>query len=224
MVIPLASIESLWASYCSLPQPSTEEKKALLETVRPFYNVLFNSQSVFGFQASGLNMSVDNNALDIDKTYVNRMLVGDFGSLDSQLPSTGIINDIAAPTLESNRDNSKQWIDVFINFGIIPIRPFPFNSTPLMETDMLGLDSYPITSMQPSWASPLALSRAIHIKNTEFPDRLLDNLVIEQIKEKMTPQTCNYSNWAFSDYEGKCKMQDPLLWRQHDVYRLHYLD
>ncbi|WP_299004069.1 hypothetical protein [uncultured Shewanella sp.] len=220
----LASIESLWASYCSTPQPSMEEKKALLNAVRPFYEVLFNSQSIFGFQASDVNMTLDNNALDIDKAYINRILVGDFASLDSKLPNTGMINDIAAPALEPNRDNSKQWIDIFVNFGITPIRPFPYNNTPLMETDMLGLDSYPITSMQPSWASPVALSRAIHIKNTEFPERLLDNLVIEQIKEKMTPQTCNYSDWAFSDYEGKCKMQDPLFWRQHEVYRLDYLD
>ena len=220
----LASIGSHWTEYCSSPQPSTEVKKALLDTVRPFYEMLFNSQNVFGFQATDINMSVDNNALDIDKSYINRMLVGGFSSLDSKLPSTGTINDIAAPALESNRDNSKQWIDVFINFGIIPIRPFPYNKTPVMQTDILGLDSFPITSMQPSWACPVALSRAINIKNTEFPDSMLDDLVIEQIKEKMAPQTCNYSNWELSDYEGKCKMQDPLLWRQHEVYRLNYLD
>lgn len=220
----LESIASLWTEYCSLPQPSTTVKKALFDTLRPFYEMLFNSQGVFGFQATGLNMSVDNNALDIEKSYINRMLVGDFSSLDSKLPSTGIINDVAAPALQSARGNSKQWIDVFINFGIIPIRPFPYNKTPVMQTDMLGLNSYPISSMTPSWASPVALSRAIHIKNAEFPGSVLDHLVIEQIKEKMTPQTCNYSNWALSEYEGKCKMQDPLLWRQHEVYRLNYLD
>jgi len=210
----LDTVRSDWMKYCKKELPNNMVLQALLGTLKPFYTVLLNSDSVFSFQASGIDMTLDNNSLDIDKDFINRVLVGDFTTLDSKLPINGLIEDLAPPSLLANRDNSKQWIDVFINFGIIEVRPFPYNNTPLMETDLLGLGSYPITSMQPSWASPVALSWAIHIKNTHFADEALDNNIIEQIKDKMTPELCSYSNGDISDYYGKCKMQDPLLHRQ----------
>ncbi|WDE10549.1 hypothetical protein [Thalassomonas haliotis] len=220
----LESVQESWQAHCAGSLPDSGIQAALLETLRPFYQVLFDSDNVFAFQATGVNMNVTNNPLDIESSFKNRLLVGDFTTLDSQLPLDGQLSNQQAPELLESRNNSKQWIDIFVNFGIKTIRPFPYNETPLMETDPLGLDSYPITSMQPSWAAPVALSRAIHIKNSVFPDAVLDNLVIEDIVDKMTPKTCDYSNWQFEEYDNKCKMQDPLLWRQHEVYRLEYLD
>ncbi|WDE10550.1 hypothetical protein [Thalassomonas haliotis] len=219
----LETLQTDWQNQCNNALPDHNTQKALLDTMRPFYQVLFNSDGVFAFQATDVNMDADNNALDIDTSFVNRMLVGDFTTLASNLPDDGVIVD-TPPSLESNRSNSKKWIDVFVNFGIGLSRPFPYNESPVMETDPLGLDSYPITSMQPSWAAPVALSRAIHIKNTEFPGEDL-SYVIDDIKEKMIPADCYYSwsDWRWREYRGSCKMQDPLKHRQHEVYRLNYL-
>jgi hypothetical protein len=86
-------------------------------------------------------MDTRNNVLDIDKKYKNRLLVADYTTLDSKLPSDGLIDNISPPALETSRDNSKQWIDIFVNFGIKTIRLFPYSDTPVMETDSTGLDT-----------------------------------------------------------------------------------
>ncbi|WP_143085164.1 Ig-like domain-containing protein [Pseudoalteromonas denitrificans] len=220
----LNTVKSRWTKYCKKDLPNEETLQALLGALRPFYEILMNSDNVFSLQSSQINMTMTNNALDIDKSYHNRLLIGDFTTLDSKLTLNGIVENEAPPELYANRDNSKQWIDLFINFGIIETRPFPFNDTPVMNTHPLGLNYLPISNMQPSWATPVALSWAINIKNTHFVDEPLDNNIIEQIKAKMTPELCSYSNWDIADYYGKCKMQDPLLHRQHEVYRLGYLE
>ncbi|SFD71936.1 hypothetical protein [Pseudoalteromonas denitrificans] len=222
----LNTVKSDWNKFCKTNLPSNQTLKALLNTIRPFYDVLFNSEGVFAFQASDVNMTTTNNVLDIDKNYKNRMLVGDFTILDSELPEDGAFSYWKRPPeLLYNRNNSKRWIDIFINFGIIEVRPFPYNETPLMNTHPLGLNSLPISSMQPSWAAPVALSRAIHLKNTIFIDKGLTNDLIIEMKNKMTPNNCSYQGWSYyRDYNGTCKLQDPLLHRQHEVYRLRYLE
>ncbi|SFD78931.1 Ig-like domain-containing protein, partial [Pseudoalteromonas denitrificans] len=217
----LESVKTRWSQLCVEPEPDINTLVKLLDVYRPFYDVLFNSDNIFSAQASDVNMTSTNNVLDIDKSFKNKILVGDFAILDSKLPIDGKLENVMAPELLINRDNSKHWVDLFINFGV---KSRVANKTPLMDTDALGLASYPISSMQPSWAAPVALSWAINIKNSHFPDDALDNNIIEQIKDKMTPELCSYSNWDISSYYGKCKMQDPLLHRQHEVYRLGYLD
>ena len=219
----LASIKTGWEQNCTTPLPNESTQIALLKTTQAFYQVLFNSDNVLAAQAGSININT-NDIIDIDTGYKNRVRVGDFSTLDSQLPIDGKVNNQEPPLLAASRNNSKQWIDVFVNFGISSKRPYPSNETPVMETDPLGLDPLAITSLMPSWAAPVALSWAINIKNSEFADAALDNLLIKDIFNIMTPKVCNYSNWLFDEYENKCKMQDPLLWRQHEVYRLGYLD
>ncbi|WP_298768752.1 hypothetical protein [uncultured Shewanella sp.] len=153
------------------------------------------------------------------------MRVGDYttGDQDSGLPEDGYLKGYP-PALVGSRDNSKKWIDVFVNFGVETARSFPYNATPVMQTDILGLDSFPITSMTPSWATPVALSRAIHLRNTNFYRGDIPNDLINSIKLDMTPKLCRYSGWKRNEYKYKCKMQDPLKHRQHEVYRLGFLD
>ena len=220
----LATLSSGWQRHCTTPLPSESIRMALLETTRAFYQVLFNSDNVLAAQSSDINMNTKNNIIDVDTSYKNRVRVAFFSTLDSQLPIDGKVSNQAPPLLDSELNNSKQWIDVFVNFGIVITRPFPFNETPVMVIDSLGLSYLPITSVTTSWAAPVALSWAINIKNSEFADAVLDNLLIEDIFNKMTPKVCDYSNWLFDEYENKCKIQDPLLWRQLEVYRLGYLD
>ncbi|MBQ4877830.1 hypothetical protein J8M21_11495, partial [Pseudoalteromonas luteoviolacea] len=216
-------IAMTWKQYCLSPLPSEETLAALHNTVRPFYDVLFNTSGVMAFQASGINMTAYNNELDIDKSYQNRLLVAPFTVLDTKLPANGEING-NAPELDASIYNSKQWIDVMVNLGITPIRPFPFNETPAMATTSLGLSYTPFSDSSTSWSSPIALSTALYIKNVKYDELQLDDIVIEQIKNDMTPQLCHYNNWEIIDYEGKCKMQDPLLHRRHNLFELGYVD
>lgn len=219
------TVKEQWTHTCETYLPSDAVITDLLNSMRPFYEVLFNNLGVMGFQATGVDMTETNNALDIDTSFNNRMLVGDYttGDQDSGLPEDGYLKGYP-PALVGSRDNSKKWIDVFVNFGVETARPFPYNATPVMQTDILGLDSFPITSMTPSWATPVALSRAIHLRNTNFYSGDDPNDVINSIKSDMTPKLCRYSGWTRKEYKYKCKIQDPLKHRQHEVYRLGFLD
>jgi hypothetical protein len=219
------TVKAQWTKTCGTYLPDDTVITALLKSMRPFYDVLFNSDGVMGFQATGVNMTEANNALDIDTSFKNRVLVGDYttGAQDSGLLEDGYLRGWP-PALVSSRNNSKKWIDVFVNFGVETRRPFPNNATPVMQTDIFGLDSFPITSMTPSWAAPVALSRAVHLRNTNMYSGDKPNDIINNIKLDMAPDICRYWNWRNNDYHGKCKMQDPLRHRQHEVYRLGFLD
>jgi len=215
----LATLRNRWTSLCQtlIPEASLP---ALLDALRPFYEVLFNTEGVMGFQASGINMSIEEYPLDTDVHFHNRVRVGDYTNLDSQLPEDGVIGHREPPALIASRQNSRRWIDLLINFGIEPVRPWQPNQTALAETNILGLDSYPITSIQPSWATPVALSQAIYIKNIQYPDDPLTDAVIIAIKDQLTPMGCTF----YPEDEGRCKVQDPLLHRQQELFRLNYID
>ncbi|MCF6442758.1 hypothetical protein L1077_25375 [Pseudoalteromonas luteoviolacea] len=166
-----------WNRHCIGGLPSKEKLSSLYNTVRPFYEVLFNSPGVMAFRALGINMTEYNNELDIDKSYENRLLVAPFTTLDSKLPENGFLNG-RPPSLDYSIDNSKKWIDYLVNFGIIPFRPFPYNDTSVMATTTLGLSYTPISDSSTSWSSPVALSTAVFIKSTEYSDFPLDNILI----------------------------------------------
>ncbi|KZN48436.1 Ig-like domain-containing protein [Pseudoalteromonas luteoviolacea] len=212
-----------WGKNCEGPKPSDEVLARLYDTIRPFYDAMFNTEGVMGFQAGTTNMTEYNNALDIDKSFENRSLIAYFESLNSQLPVNGQLHGIAPTPRSQFTNNDRQWIDLFINSGVIDERPFPYNDTPVMLTSQFGLSYLPMIGPQPSWFSPVALSWAIHIKETQFPDKALDNSVIKEIQNIMTPKLCTYTNWEISRYDGRCKMQDPMLHRQHQLVGLGYI-
>ncbi len=227
--ISLATINSQWQSICNSDLPEVDVQIQLLNTMHPFFDMLFNNSGVWVFQASDINMTEQNNPfdLDIENEFENRLLVADFttGEQNSDIPQNGIMSyESSLPYIEKYQE-SYEHIDYFLNFGIESSRPFPYNDTPVMETGILGLTYDPITSIQPSWAAPVALSRAIHLKNTEFPDQILTNELIQQIWDLMTPSSTESCRFDFqSESMVLCKIQDPLKHRQHELFRLGYLD
>ena len=66
----------------------------------------------------------------------------------------------------------------------------------------------------------IALSwKAIFIKNSEYNELPFTDLLIQDIKSKLAPPYC----WTTPLFDGICKLQDPLLYKQQEVYRLGYL-
>ncbi len=223
------TVESRWQELCG-GWVSSENAEKLLNTLEPFFTALYTQAGVFSFQATDIDMTISNNPFDIDPfdLYFNRMLVGDYttGRRDSGLPSDGIQEFNLLPRLKHNRMNSIQWIDYFVNFGIEQRRPFRTNDTPMMEVDSLGFGTFPISSVQPSWASPAALSRAIHVKNSVLNQKYaeLTDTLIKQIWGIMTPEGVSTStplcDWNTLGIGYICKRQDPLKHYQQELFEL----
>ncbi len=211
----------LWSQKCpGQPQPNLAELQELENSLRPYYEVLFNTPGVLAVQSAGSNVSADTHVLDSDASFNNRIRVGYYQTLDSKLPIDGVIGAQQPPGLPDAMHNSREYVDVFINFGFTGEgRNTPYNASPTMQTDTLGLRYFPMSSSTTSWAAPFVLPWAIMIKNSVFPEQPMDNMVIEQIKARITPLGCDYH----VEDDGYCKVQDPAWYKQHELARLKYL-
>ena len=214
-------ISSQWGLHCpGQPQPSLAELREFENSLRPYYEVLFNTPGVLAVQSAGRNVSADTHVLDSDASFSNRIRVGYYQTLDANLPIDGVIGAQQPPTLPAAMHNSREYVDVFINFGFTGEgRNTPYNASPTMLTGALGMRYFPMSSATTSWIAPFALPWAIMIKNTVFPDQPIDDALIAEIKARMTPQGCDYH----VEDEGRCKVQDPAWYKQHELARLNYL-
>jgi len=214
-------ISQQWSQHCpEQAQPSLPELRELENSLRPYYEVLFNSPGILAVQSAGVNVTEETHVLDSDGSFSNRIRVGYYQTLDSNLPIDGIIGTQQPPLLPNEMQTSRNYIDLFINFGFTGSgRIAPYNDSPAMQTGALGMSYFPLNSATTSWVAPLALPWAIMIKNSEFPDQPMDNVVIANIKELMTPMGCEHH----AEDEGRCKVQDPAWYKQHELARLKYL-
>jgi len=214
-------ISSQWGQQCSgQPQPSLAELRELENSLRPYYDVLFNSPGILAVQSAGVNVSEDTHVLDSDASFSNRIRVGYYQTLDSNLPIDGVIAAEQPPLLPNGMQNSRPYIDVFINFGFTGTgQNSPYNASPVMQTDAWGMSYFPMNHATTSWIAPVALLWAIMIKNTDFPDHIMDDEMIAQIKARITPAGCDYH----VEDNGDCKVQDPAWYKQHELARLKYL-
>lgn len=214
-------ISVLWSQKCpGQPQPSLAELREFENSIRPYYEVLFNSPGVLAVQSAGVNVSANTHVLDADASLSNRIRVGFYQTLDSKLPIDGIIGAQEPPVLPDFMQASREYVDVFINFGFTGLgRNAPYNASPAMETGALAMSYYPLNHPATSWVAPIALPWAIMIKNTLFPDQPMDNTIIAQIKARMTPSGCDFH----TEDNGDCKVQDPAWYKQHELARLKYL-
>lgn len=219
-------LKQYWNDLCPTRRiPKDEILDAYMASIAQYYDALFNTEGVLGIQSSDINMNRVNNALDANTDFQNRMRVAMFQSLDSGLNEAGELVDKdngQYPQLQSSLENSVEFIDIFINFGYSGLgRKPPYNSSPFMIVNPFATDSYPINSSATSWAAPAALSRAIHIKNTEFPSEAMTNTLIQRIKSNMTPDLC--PDWPLQvQGESRCKLQDPLFHLQTEAHRLGF--
>jgi hypothetical protein len=217
----LKGIKSSWSKHCGGWMENAALKNILLQ-LTPIYDVLFNSDAVLGFQAGTPQASSNNHPLDTTNQFKNRVRVGYFSTLESNLDASGEIENTRylPPNIPYEMQASYRYIDYFINFGIIEKRPFPFNQHPLMDIHPLGFDAYPVSNVTTSWATPAALSAAIYTKNGLYPNNPMSNSLIRQLKAQLSPSGCN--DWGL-ELGGNCKIQDPLKFYKHEVYRLKML-
>ncbi|ADO73529.1 uncharacterized protein STAUR_5767 [Stigmatella aurantiaca DW4/3-1] len=208
----LETLKQDWNARCGGPRPSDDILRAKLNTYAPIVDVLFNTPGVFTAHAA-INAS---NGRDFpfdfpSPAYPNRLLTGYFTALESGLDATG----------QGNHASLQGWpspasVDVYMNSGVLPQRPFPYNRTPWLQVDGFGVDIYPVSSTTTSWMAPLTLSRFIHARYSHFPDCELSNGLIASLRDVLVPSSCPAQPGSL------CAYQDPLKHGQIEAVRLGY--
>ncbi|WP_241758241.1 hypothetical protein [Myxococcus landrumensis] len=107
-------------------------------------------------------------------------------------------------------------VDVYLNSGVLPTRPFQYTRTPLLQVNSFGVDISPITRATTSWMTPVALSRFIHLRYERFASSEMDDTLIARIKQELVPRECPAQQGA------SCVFQDPLKHGQVEAVRLGY--
>lgn len=208
----LATIRQQWLSSCGGALPSDAVLRAKLQAFSPVAEALFNTPGVFAAHAAINASNPDDFPFDFPSdAYSNRLRAGYFTSLGSGLDSAGRGNHSALQGWPG-----PQNADIYLNSGVLPQRPFPYNTTPLLQVNGFGVDIFPITWTTTSWIAPLALSRFIHVRHQDFAGSTMDDALIPLILRRMTPSGCNGLPG------GRCVYQDPLLHGQTEAVRLLY--
>ncbi|AKF85918.1 hypothetical protein MFUL124B02_18595 [Myxococcus fulvus 124B02] len=206
------TLRRTWPQYCSGEAPGVEVLRAKLAAYAPIAQVLFATPGVFTAQAAidakdPLDYPYDYPSAE----YPNRLRVGFFTTLDSGLDASG-----RGDTSKLEGWPARENVDVYLNSGVLPTRPFTHNATPWLQVDSFGVDIFPITAATTSWMAPLALSRFIHVRYERFADRTMTDELIQRITKWMVPSACE----DLPDLV--CVFQDPLAHGQLEVTRLGY--
>lgn len=208
----LPVLRESWAAACGGAAPADALLREKLAAYQPLYAALFNTPGVLASHAAFPNDSAIDFPYDQPSpSFPNRLRIGYFTVLDSGLDEQGRGDTTAlqaSPALAN--------VDLYVNTGVLPTRPFAYNTTPLLQTDRFGLDLQPITAPQTSWVAPLALSRLIHLRQAAFGARTFDNALIVDLADAVRPRSCP----ALRD--GRCIYQDPLRHGQTEAVRLGY--
>lgn len=208
----LESLKLDWVRHCSGARPSDDILREKLNAYSPIADVLFNTPGVFTAHAAINTSSVADNPFDFPSSkYPNRLRTGYFTALRSGIDDTGRGDHSSLEGWPERRS-----VDIYLNSGVLPVRPFPYNRTSLLQVDSFGVNIFPILDTTTSWIAPLALSRFIHVRYSRFHDREMSNELIRSIQAVMVPSTC-------TDLPGNdCVYQDPLLYGQIEAVRLGY--
>lgn len=228
----LDSLREEWMGHCEGTMPSEEILRAKLNAYSPIVEALFNTPGVFAAHASINASSPEDFPFDFPTSaYPNRMLVGYFTALDAGLDAMGRGDHSGLSGWPSSQN-----VDIYLNSGVLPTRPFPYNSTPLLQVDGFGVDIFPIANTTTSWIAPLALSQFISIRYSigcelsnaferaelapVVPDVCcepeMSNDFIARLRGVMVPREC-------ADLpESRCIYQDPLKHGKIEAIRLGY--
>jgi hypothetical protein len=211
--VTLASVRAEWSQHCQGPLPEKEVLREKLLAYAPIYEALFRTPGVFTAQSAIDAVSPEANPFDLAApgAYPNRLRVGFFTALASGLNAKGM-----GPHPALGGWPAPANVDLYVNTGVLPERPFPHNRTPWLQVDAFGVDLLPITFSTTSWAAPLALSRFIHARSSTFADEPMSDALIARIKEWMVPVGCEELPGAL------CSYQDPLRYGQTEAVRLRY--
>lgn len=213
---------SLKAALQRCPQaPEPAKHAALLAALQPFYQMLFASPKLLGVQAGVVNNNPAQFPLD-QPLLPHRIRAGFFntGLSSSQLDANGVPQG-ALPAVPADQANSLDVLDVLVNFAS-DNREFPCQlpAYGYKLPSISGLAYGPLCDDQTSWAAPVVLSRLIQLRQSRFAEIAWSDALISQLKSALTPALCSY---PAAGAAKTCKLQDPLLHRQHEVFRLQYL-
>ncbi|AKQ69212.1 hypothetical protein A176_006124 [Myxococcus hansupus] len=206
------TLRELWEHRCQAPAPANAVLLAKLKTEEPVLEVLFGSPGVFAAHAAGDVNSPEESPFDFpSERFPNRLRIGFFATLESGLDAMG------RGPLEGLRGwPGPQAVDVYLNSGVAPVRPFAYSPTPLLHASDFGMDVIPITHTSTSWIAPLGLSRFIHLRESLHGGQPLTNERVASLIDAMVPRACA------GQPEGRCQYQDPLLHGQTEAMRLGY--
>lgn len=210
--VTLESMREEWTAACGPMRPDDTVMRDKLGAYAPIYDALFNTPGVFAAQAAINAANRQDNPFDLpSEAFPNRLRVGFFTALDSGLGPDG-----RGPSSRIEGWPGRSNVDLYVNTGVLPSRPFAHNSTPLLQVDGFGVDIHPITFTTTSWVAPLALSRFIHARSTHFADTEMSDALIQEVLSKLVPRGCDDLP------EQRCIYQDPLLHGQTEAVRLNY--
>lgn len=207
---------------CQAPL-TLQQQQQLLQAYEPFYQMLFTHPTALAVQAGVVNYQPEQHALDA-LVFAHRIRAG-FYNTGTQLsslqadgqPKPGQV----LPAIPSYQANSLDVLDVLINFSFrgVGSRCEPGRYSYQIPTDF-GMGYEALCSQQTSWAAPQVLSRLIELKVTQLPDLQADPQLFTELKHLLTPQLCMPNELAGLQ---PCKLQDPLQYQQHQVFRMGFL-
>lgn len=209
-----------WRQSCGdAAVPSTEELRALFDTINPFYDVLFNTEGVVAAHAAiAISDPVDFPFDQASSDFPNQVRTGFFSSPASGLDGEGRGNLVNVAQYPPNAADA----DVFLNWGCDhgPYGPHPGQcATPHFELSAdFGLAVGTDLVMQTSWIAPLAVARLVNLKDSRHASENWSNELVARMKQELTPRACGL------DGSSICQYQDPFAHaaEQLEVYRLGY--
>lgn len=208
----LATIRADWTEACGSPPPSDGLLRSRLAAHEPIYAVLFSTPGVATAHAAIDGADPADFPFDqASPQYANRIRVGYFTALTSGLDVSGR-GDVSGLAGWPGAASA----DVYVNTGVLPARPFQHNRTPLLQIDGHGVDHFPITAPQTSWVTPLTLSRLIHLRQSMYENRAMDDALVADLFRGAAPPLC------VGQPGGRCRYQDPLVHGQIEAIRLGY--
>jgi hypothetical protein len=201
-----------WPKVCKTAVPAEPVLRAKLAAYGPMYKVLFGTPGVITAHAA----ADGNSALDFpydqaSPDWPNRLRVGFFTSLKSGLDAEGR-GDVGSLTAWPAGGRA----DIYVNTGVMPTRPFAYGETPLLQLDTYGVGLFPISAPTTSWVTPLALTRLINVRYSQFDGQAMSDTLVQQVLAGAVPARCA------DQPGGRCHFQDPLLHGQVEAVRLGY--
>lgn len=228
-------VRNAWSSSSCNGQLSNSTATEFVKSIKPIYDVLFNTHGVLGLHAGAIGASSSENPLDVTE-YPNRVRVMSYttGPVDTNITATGDLNWQQVFVDHTSEFSGDKYIDLFVNFGYGRSDFWEQNSTPKMASDVYGMRygadwEFPSSS----WATPIATSYAIATQTQLELDRQITWFDPALLKQTLLPNQCfdnggYFINFKLSQFirdgEGVCRIQDPLKHRIDELNRQQYLN
>jgi hypothetical protein len=200
-----------WSRTCGSAVPSQDVLRQLLHLYDPIYDALFNTEGVItAHAAANLGDPLDFPFDQVSPAFGNRVRLGFISSRDSGLDEFGRGTVHKAEQFPGNNSHA----DVFVNWRC---EAFVGCADPHYElAGLFGLGTNALPIMASSYVNPLGLGRLINLRYANHDDEPMSNALIQTLKQELTPALCGQGG------AQPCVYQDPIAFRQLEVYRQHY--